>query len=459
MNVIVICLDTLRWDFLGYNGNDWIRTPAIDRFANRAIVFDRAYCTSFPTVPMRTDCFTGNTNWPRYGWKPLGENEVTLPQCLREAGYYTGLTLDTANMVGAKFPRDFDEYELIKKPVDDGVKPEDIEFPFPRNNARQGGRGYANDMARTSHYRHETDWFVARTMTRAGEWLEDNYKRDKFFLWVDTFEIHEVWRAPDYYTEFYSPNYEGPDSRDPAKRDIDYSYPNYGYTDIYSEAELQRLRARYAAEVTLTDKWVGHLLRQIEEMNLLNNTMIVLVSDHGMYLGEHCRTGKHTVDPTDPWPIYEEVAHIPLLVWFPEHKLPKRVNALVQPADLMPTILEVCDVRMPQMYGHSLVPLMGRETHKHWETVFTTCYSWTGEGRINYLPSLITVTSPQWSLLVGPAPTQAELYDLSVDTRQQHNCINQYPNVAKQLHDSLVKFMQEQGADAGYIEAYARLRE
>jgi len=67
MNVIVICLDTLRWDFLGYNGNDWMRTPEIDSFANRAIVFDRAYCTSFPTVPMRTDCFTGNTNWPRYG--------------------------------------------------------------------------------------------------------------------------------------------------------------------------------------------------------------------------------------------------------------------------------------------------------------------------------------------------------------------------------------------------------
>jgi len=268
-------------------------------------------------------------------------------------------------------------------------------------------------------------------MMRAGEWLEDNYKRDKFFLWVDTFEIHEVWRAPDYYTELYSPNYEGPDSRDAAKRGIDYSYPNYGYTDIYSEAELQRLRARYAAEVTLTDKWVGHLLRQIEEMNLLNNTMVVLVSDHGMYLGEHRRTGKHTVDPTDPWPIYEEVAHIPLLIWLPEQKLPKRVNALVQPADLMPTILEVCDVKMPRMYGRSLVPLMGGETREHWESIFTTCYSWTGEGRINYLPSLITITSPQWSLLVGPEPIQAELYDLSVDTRQQHNCINQYPDVAK----------------------------
>jgi len=396
---------------------------------------------------MRTDCFTGNTNWPRYGWKPLGNNEITLPQCLREAGYYTGLILDTANMIGAQFHQDFDEHELIKKPIDDGTKPEDIEFPFPRENARQNGRGYANDMARTSHYRYETDWFVARTMMRAGEWLQDNYKRDKFFLWVDTFEIHEVWRAPNYYTELYSPNYEG----------IDYSYPNYGYTGIYSDAELQRLRARYAAEVTLTDKWVGNLLRQIEEMNLLNNTMVVLVSDHGMYLGEHRRTGKHTVDPTDPWPIYEEVAHIPLIVWLPKHELTKRVNTLVQPADLMPTILEVCDVKIPQMYGRSLVPLMKAETDGYWDYIFTTCYSWTGEGRIDYLPSRITVTSPQWSLLVGPEPVQAELYDLRVDIHQQHNCVSQYPNVAKRLHKSLVEFMHEQGADEGYTEAYARL--
>ena len=114
-------------------------------------------------------------------------------------------------------------------------------------------------------------------------------------------------------------------------------------------------------------------------------------------------------------------------------------------------------MKMPQMYGRSLVPLMNGKTREHWEYVFTTCYSWTGEGRINYLPSLITVTSPQWSLLVGPEPTQPELYDLRVDTRQQHNCINQYPDIAKQLHKSLVEFMQEQSADEGYIEEYARL--
>jgi len=447
VNIIVICLDSLRWDYLGYNGNDWIRTPAIDAFVRKATRFDRAYCASFPTIPMRTDCFTGNTNWPRYGWKPLGKDEVTLTRCLREAGYYTALILDTGHMIGTDFQKDFDEYDFITKPVDDGVKPEDIKFPFPRENARQNGKEYIYQMVRMSHYRHETDWFAARTMMRAGEWLEDNYKKEKFFLWVDTFEIHEVWRAPDYYTEYYSPNYQG----------VDYSFPNYGYTDIYSERELQRLRARYAAEVTLTDKWVGHLLRQIEEMGLLKNTMVALFSDHGIYIGEHRRTGKHTVDPKDPWPIYEEIAHIPLLVSLPGHLAPKRINALVQPADLMPTILDVCGVKRPKMYGRSWMPLMSGATATHWEALFTTCYSWTGPGRIAYLPSLITVTSPRWSLIVGPKPFQGELYDLCVDPDQKHNLIEKNPDVARHLRKQLVDFMREQDAEEEYIKTYARV--
>jgi arylsulfatase A-like enzyme len=447
MNVIVICLDTLRWDALGYNRHDWVRTPAIDGFARKATIFDRAYCGSFPTVPMRTDCFTGNVKWPYYGWKKLGDDELTLFQCLKEAGYYTALILDTSNMVGANLNRDFHEFHLIKKPVDDGVKPEDIKAPFPLEHARQGGRGFIRDMVRTSHYQHETDWFVTRTMTKAGEWLEDNYKRDRFFLWVDTFEIHEVWHAPDYYTEFYSPGYG----------EIDYMYPNYGYTDIYRPEHIERLRARYAAEVTLTDKWVGHLLRQIEEMNLLRNTMVILVSDHGMYIGEHSRTGKHTVDPEDAWPIYEEVGHIPLLVWLPKGNTPKRTDALVQPADLMATVLDICHVEGPEIYGRSWLPLLEGKTNEHWGSVFTSCHSWNGEGKIAYLPSHITVTAPRWSLITGPEPFKAELYDRWSDSQQKRNVVTHHPDIASSMNEELKRFMAQQEADEEYIKQYTNI--
>ena len=63
-NVIVLCIDSLRRDHLGANGNTWIRTPNLDRFARESAVFDRAYIGSFPTIPCRTDLFTGRATWP-----------------------------------------------------------------------------------------------------------------------------------------------------------------------------------------------------------------------------------------------------------------------------------------------------------------------------------------------------------------------------------------------------------
>ena len=177
MNCIVICLDTLRRDALGCYRADWVHTPCIDAFAAEATRFDSAFCASFPTVPMRVDAYTGDVNWPRYGWKGPDDGQPKLPLLLREAGYHTGLVLDTRNNVGAGLHKFYDEHHLIRKDVDDGMTPDKVVFPVPRENYRQEGRGYAHDVAATSHYRHERDWFVARTMVRACDWLEDNASR------------------------------------------------------------------------------------------------------------------------------------------------------------------------------------------------------------------------------------------------------------------------------------------
>lgn len=447
MNVIVICLDTLRWDHLGCYGSARVQTPAMDAFARNATRFDSAYCASFPTIPMRTDAFTGNVNWPVYGWKALGEEEVTVVQCLREAGVHTAFVHDTSNMIPTGFGRDFDEDIFLGPPEGWEANMERVKLPVPPENMRQGGRGFARDRAMTMHYEHETDWFVARTMLAASQWLEENRKRERFFLWVDSFEIHEDWRAPDHYTDLYSPGYEG----------LDYSYPNYGYTDIYQPHELRRLQARYAAEVTLTDRWVGHLLRQVELCGLLGNTLIIIVSDHGMYLGEHRRTGKHTVDPDDPWPIYDEVGRIPLIARLPGKKRPRRLASLVQPADIMPTVLEACGVTPPEVTGRSLVPLLegrggGRRRH-----VFTSCHSGPGPGRIAYLPSCITVTGPRWTLVTGPSPWKPALHDRKADPYQKRNAIRANREVAERMQAALVRFMRERGADEGYIEEFTRV--
>ena len=69
MNIIVLVSDTFRYDYLGCNGNAWIGTAALDRFAERAVCCDRHYLSSFPTIPNRTDLFTGRYSFPFHGWK------------------------------------------------------------------------------------------------------------------------------------------------------------------------------------------------------------------------------------------------------------------------------------------------------------------------------------------------------------------------------------------------------
>ena len=445
MNIVIICLDTLRWDALGCYNPSWVQTPAIDHYARTATRFDAAYCGSFPTVPMRVDANTGDVNWPRRGWIGPEPDQPKLPLLLHDAGYHTGLVLDTSNSIGVGLHEFYDEYHLIDKDVDDGVTPDDIVVPVPVEHVRQDARGFRRDRAQWSHYRHESDWFVARTMTRACQWLEDHAVRDKWFLWVDTFEIHEDYMPPRHYVERYDPGYSGPD----------YTYPNYGYADIYTPEALAHLRACYAGEVTLTDRWVGHLLRQIELMGLFDNTCVILTSDHGMYLGEHGRTGKHTVDAADPWPYYDTVARVPLLVWTPFRDTPPVVNALCQAADIMPTVLDLAGVTAPATVGKSWKPLLTGESTVCHDRVYTSCHGGGGPGTIDYLTSHVTVTTPTHTAVFGQPPHDPELYDRRRDPGQTNNIAAENGPMVAALRGELAAFMRERGAEASYIRAYA----
>ena len=85
-----------------------------------------------------------------------------------------------------------------------------------------------------------------------------------------------------------------------------------------------------------------------------------------MYIGEHGRAGKHTVDPEDAWPLYDTVARVPLLFWTPFAHAPETVSALVQSADIMPTVLDFCGITPPKTVSKSWVPLLkGEATNCH----------------------------------------------------------------------------------------------
>jgi arylsulfatase A-like enzyme len=240
-NVVVVVSDTFRRDHLGAYGNPAIRTPYLDKFARSSVVFDQHVISSFPTMPARADLLTGRFSYTSMGWEPLPPHLYTLPGLLSKAGYLTMGIVDTPFFVrnGYGYDRGFDDFVWVRGQGDD-TRPQE-----------------RSDYRAT--WRSESDRLVARTVTEAEHWLERHYK-ENFFLYVDTWDPHEPWDAPEYYTRMYRPGYEG--------RQL---YPSYGK---WEEAGLTRddidlAHAMYCGEVTMVDFWIGRLLLRLGPRVLL----------------------------------------------------------------------------------------------------------------------------------------------------------------------------------------------
>ena len=180
MNVIVLVSDTFRYDYLGCNDNDWIGTDALDRFARRADCFDRHYLSSFPTIPNRTDLFTGRYSFPFHGWQPLDPSIPVLSTAFAQAGYNTQLICDTPHLMKGNLPP---------------------RIVVPSNKTRVDGnmRNTRFGNLATMHTWTNRDWaweedrFCAQVARTTSRWLEENYDAAPFLLWVDFFDVHEPW--------------------------------------------------------------------------------------------------------------------------------------------------------------------------------------------------------------------------------------------------------------------------
>jgi arylsulfatase A-like enzyme len=449
MNVILIVSDTFRRDHLGCYGNPWIHTPHLDRLADQSIVFDHRYAASFPTVPHRADVLTGKYSFAYLGWRPLPQSEVTLPQLLTGAGYSTMGIVDTPFYMrhGYGYDRGFADFDFVRGQ----------NYMAPTWEDALHGR------------RHEADYFAPATMTRAEQWLERHYE-ERFFLLVDVWDPHEPWDPPAYYAARY-PGYDGK----PAHWPCYWDWQEAGL----AEADVKRAHAHYCGEITMVDRWVGRLLERVESLGLMEDTAIIFTSDHGHYFGEHGLFGKamqrdehgFNLDTFAPgrWyrsPLYDEITRIPLLIYLPQFE-PARIEALATAPDLMPTILELAGVEVPDdVQGSSLMPLLHGNTGPIHDFVVT---SWAlyNPGQtirvvddlersvVEHLPS--TITDGQWTLLYAVEGEPVELYRTAVDPAQQENVFEQNLSIARELHGKFVEFLEGVGTDEDYITPRRRL--
>lgn len=455
-NVVFIVSDTFRRDHLGAYGNARIRTPHLDRLARQSVMFDHHVISSFPTMPARADFLTGQFSYTYMGWEPLPGHLDTLPGLLSAAGYLSMGIVDTPFYIrdGYGYDRGFDDFIWVRGQGDDTR-------PAERADAR-------------STWTAEADRMVARTMSAAESWLERHYK-EPFFLYVDTWDPHEPWDAPAYYTALYKPDYDGRTH-----------YPSYGkWAEAgLSEEDVRTAHASYCGEVTMVDRRIGHLLDKLDVLGLTENTIVVFVSDHGFYFGEHGYFGKaewiHEPDAvlsadsdapawfskswllTVGWsPLYQELTRVPLLVRAPG-LAPGRRDALTTAPDLAPTILDMLGLDIPaRMAGESFRPVLTGERREHRPFVVSSWPLYFAEGEItsavdsrprriaSYMP--LTITTRTHSVILGGPAEAPELYDLTVDPHEQRNCWKeQVPHGAALCNDA-VAFLEQRGTSARYL--------
>jgi arylsulfatase A-like enzyme len=426
-NVVVIVIDSLRPDFLGAYGSPRARTPNFDSLIARGLRFNRAFPEAMVTVPARRSIFTGQRIFPYRDFKPIADLGIspgwtaidnldqTLMKALSDAGYRTIQVTDNPHTGFTQTYRPFrlawDEFVSIEGRTGTRNDPSTVSdaevrrwLPKALQDNERYIEGMKKNLANTGYGKDDTESDAARVFGEAGDQLAAAARSgDKFALVVDCFDPHEPWSPPKEYIDLYGdPEYDGPEIGT-----VDYGPSNY-----LSKDELRRAHADYAAAVTMTDRWLGAFLERFDELGLSDNTAIVLISDHGMLLGERGWVGKI------PGELHPEMAQVPFVIVHPNGKRAGESSEyFASTHDVAPTVLSMLGIDEPSwMEGHDLSLLLDTPSGgTSGEQPPARPFHYGG------MYNRYFIRTDQWVLLGDNLGGNRQLFDLTLDPGEFHN--------------------------------------
>jgi len=404
-NVVICVLDAARADHVGSYGYPRDTTPNLDKLGEESVIFRNHFSTYPSTKPSTASLFTGlypDTHRIMQG-KALDKSGATLAQRLKEAGFHTAL---------------FSSNAVASPEVGIGA---DFEEVF----ANSAGRGEAKGGPITPSAGDA--WRTPEGLTEVfGRWLSKE-GRSRFFAYCHFLPPHTPYDAPEEVQAWFAAqqpvavrqgHFEFPETR-----------PPYGRDRMLPPQEWVN---RYDANLRWADWGVGEVVRLLRERGLLDNTLLIVTSDHGEAFGEHGYVfHAHAV--------YDEFVHIPLVMRFPgQQRVIGEVSALTQTVDLAPTVLDLWEVpyERSEIQGSSLLPLVTGEKRKVRDHVFATC----GEPWPSYL-----VRDAAWSLLLYRGGKLRALYDLRNDPGQTRNVVAEHAETAATMTAAFRQFARTQG--------------
>jgi len=182
------------------------------------------------------------------------------------------------------------------------------------------------------------------------EFIQTNAENDNWFLQLETFDPHEPFFTHQQYKDLYPHEYDGDH----------FDWPPYGKVE-QARAKVEHMRYEYAALLSMCDEYLGKILDLMDELNLWDDTMLIVNTDHGFLLGEHDFWAKIVM------PFYNEVAHTPLFIWDPRAKRAgETCDSLTQVIDLPVTLLNYFGVDVPpDMQGIDLADAITNNSPTH----------------------------------------------------------------------------------------------
>jgi len=456
-NVLFIAVDDLRTELNCY-GKKVIKSPNIDKLAEKGTLFTRAYCQQALCMPSRSSLLTGRrpdtTKVYDFSvrFRDTVPGVVTLPEQFKKHGYHAqgfGKIFhidDTQSWSVPHYASKCQQYHSTKgKKVLEYIKSDhrrltylwDLGAGFTKTK-RPGGLPYEAPNVPDFKLR---DGDLANQAIKALNLVKDK----PFFLAVGFHKPHLPFIAPKKYWDLYDRNElslaDNPFPPEDVPRCAMYNWNDlrhyYGIPDVgpVSDEQARSLIHGYYACVSFTDAQVGRLINELERLKLREKTIIILWGDHGWQLGEHGMWDKHSN--------FETSTHSPLIISVPGQKpINVKTNALVEFVDMYPSLCDLCGIPIPEgLEGTSFRPLIENPNRK-WKNAAFSQYPRVvpeyGKG-MGHSMRTDRYRFTEW-LVPGTDFCKYELYDHLIDPNENVNIANRPENaqlvrqLASQLH-------------------------
>ena len=440
-NVVLVSLDTVRYDEVGFNGADVTETPFLDSLAAKSLVFDNAITPMPMTGPAHISMFTGLQPDSEVGHDvksngvPLADDVPTLATILDEAGYETGAVIGgfplarSASGLERGFHYFHDDFEV-------GLRGRFLPDQIWLLTVSKIIKKVFNIRAGLPHGRTKS----ADTVTdQAIDFLKDKSGKP-YFLFVHYFDAHYLYAPPPPFDTKYSEGYDGP-YKDKALSMSQLMEAEKSFTDD----DFAYYRALYRGEISFVDQEFKRLYDWGLEQNsnYWDDTLFIVVSDHGEGF-EHGYYFMHTDR------VYDQLIHVPFFIVDPEKitagAAQRRIDSLVNVSDIYFTVLDWLDVESPRTpadmhegifgtvegWDHNLLdfynePEVGKTLG--WHFIASQSYTFIAPGELS-LGRFFSFRFPDWKLIFGPEsapviPTY-QYFDLASDPEEM---VDIYPAI------------------------------